>query len=250
MVVDVGAERREVATGARGDPAAERRVLERLRVVAQRQAVLAQLLLEPRPGGARLNASRLRDRVHVEHAVEPLEVDRDDAREAVADGRLDATHDARPASERDRRRAALLAPVEHGLELSLVPRVSDHVGKMVEAAAEGPHDVAVGLAVGVRGALVRVAAADPRKAAGGSIRGAGRSRSSSRTGDSTSTRREAQMPARRARRLLDLCGRRLLVLEPPAPELEAPLAHRRHGTGGRPLPGAHRHHRSARISGS
>ena len=236
--------------GARGDPAAERRVLERLRVVAQRQAVLAQLLFEPRPGGARLNASRLRDRIHVEHAVEPLEVDRDDAREAVADGRLDATHHARPASERDRRRAALLAPVEHGLELSLVPRVSDHVGKMVEAAAEGPHDVAVGLAVGMRGTLVRVAAADPRKAAWRLDPGRRQVQVVEPDRRFDVDGREAQMPARRARRLLDLCGRRLLVLEPPAPELEAPLAHGRHGTGGRPLPGAHRHHRSARISGS
>ena len=48
-VVDVRVERGEVAAGAGGDPAAERRVLERLRVVAQRQPVLAQLLLERRP---------------------------------------------------------------------------------------------------------------------------------------------------------------------------------------------------------
>ena len=57
-VVDVGVQRGEVAAGAGGDPAAERRVLERLRVVAQRQPVRLQLLLElrarwRRPGCAR-----------------------------------------------------------------------------------------------------------------------------------------------------------------------------------------------------
>ena len=56
-VVDVRVERREVAAGARRDPAAERRELERLREVAQRQAVRAQLVLERRarsrrPGSA------------------------------------------------------------------------------------------------------------------------------------------------------------------------------------------------------
>ena len=57
QVVDVGVEGREVAAGPGRDPAAEGRVLERLREVAQGQAVLAQLLLEhrarsPRPGSA------------------------------------------------------------------------------------------------------------------------------------------------------------------------------------------------------
>ena len=42
-VVDVGVERREVAAGARGDPAPQRRELKRLREVAQSQPVLAQL---------------------------------------------------------------------------------------------------------------------------------------------------------------------------------------------------------------
>ena len=68
-VVDVRVERREVAAGARGDPAAERRELEGLREVAQRQAVLGELLLEARAGRAGLDARGARDRVDLEHAV-------------------------------------------------------------------------------------------------------------------------------------------------------------------------------------
>ena len=63
--------RREVPAGARRDPAAERRELERLREVAQRQAVLAELL--PRAAGpvapAWIRAER-ETGVDLEHAVE------------------------------------------------------------------------------------------------------------------------------------------------------------------------------------
>ena len=48
-VVHVRVERREVPARARRDPAAERRVLEALRVVAQGEAVRRELLLEVRP---------------------------------------------------------------------------------------------------------------------------------------------------------------------------------------------------------
>ena len=65
--------------GAGRDPAAERRVLERLREVAQRQAVLAELRLERRAGRAGLDARRARDLVDLEHAVERAQVDRDRA---------------------------------------------------------------------------------------------------------------------------------------------------------------------------
>ena len=69
---------REVPARARGDPAAERRELERLREEAHRQPVLGELLLEPRPGRARLDARRARDRVDLEHAVQPRRGRRDD----------------------------------------------------------------------------------------------------------------------------------------------------------------------------
>ena len=57
-VVDVRQPRREVPARARGDPAAQRRQLERLREEAHRHPVLAELLLEPRPVGARPGCAR------------------------------------------------------------------------------------------------------------------------------------------------------------------------------------------------
>ncbi len=57
-VVDVGVEGREMPAGAGGDPAAQGRELERLREVAQGQAVLAQLVLQLRAGRAGLDQRR------------------------------------------------------------------------------------------------------------------------------------------------------------------------------------------------
>ncbi len=70
-VLDVGPDRREMARGAGGDPAAERRVLERLREVAQGEAVLAELAASSAgPVAPRLDARRAGDLVDLEQAVE------------------------------------------------------------------------------------------------------------------------------------------------------------------------------------
>ena len=57
-VVDVGVQGRVVAARSRREPAAERRELERLREVPQRQPVRAQLIFERGSVDARLNARR------------------------------------------------------------------------------------------------------------------------------------------------------------------------------------------------
>ena len=88
---------REVAAGPGRDPAAERRVLEGLREVAQGQAVLAQLLLQPRARRARLDPRRQRAGVDLQHAVEPAQVDRH--RRPLAQPRLDPADDAGAAAE-------------------------------------------------------------------------------------------------------------------------------------------------------
>src|SRR4029453_13071451 len=75
-VVDVRLQRREMAARAGGDPAAQRRVLERLRVVAEGLPVGLELLLEAGTRGPGLDAGRPRARINVEHAVEPAQVDR------------------------------------------------------------------------------------------------------------------------------------------------------------------------------
>ena len=76
-VVDVGPQRREVAAGPGGDPAAQRGELEGLREEPQRQLVGAELLLEHRSGGPGLDAGRARDGVDLEHPVESRQVERD-----------------------------------------------------------------------------------------------------------------------------------------------------------------------------
>ena len=120
-----------------------------------------QLVLERRTGRARLDSRRTRRAVHVENLVEPLQVDRDRSLVALVDPRLDASDDAGSAAERDRGGAGFGTPREHALELALVVREGDHVRRVVEPAAKGAHDVAVGLAVGVRGAVVYAGRADP-----------------------------------------------------------------------------------------
>jgi len=57
-VVDVRMERGVVAAGTRREPSAERRELERLREVPQRQTVRPQLVFERRPVHACLDARR------------------------------------------------------------------------------------------------------------------------------------------------------------------------------------------------
>ena len=228
QVVDVRVERREVPAGAGGDPAAERRELERLREVPQRQPMLAELVLEPRARRPGLDARGPRHGIDLEHAVERAQVERDSTRVAVAHGRLDTANHARPAAVRDRGRARVRAPFEHGLALALVARERDHVRRVVEAAAEGAHDVAVGLAVGVRGALVQLGRAD--------LGERGRRLEPRRRQLHVLERyraldlgvAEAEVRADRGRGLEHMLVRRLLVLEAPAPELASAR-----GRGGR-----------------
>src|SRR5437870_7538604 len=152
-LVDVGVERRVVAAGAGRDPAAERRELERLREVAEREPVRPELLLERGAEYAGLDARRARGAIDLEHAVEAGEIQGDGAGVARADGRLYAAHDARAASVRDDRRVRSRAPLEHGRDLLFRLREGDQVGRVREVAAQRAHHVAEGLAVGVPGAV-------------------------------------------------------------------------------------------------
>src|SRR6266850_7836380 len=76
-IVNVGVERGVVAAAAGGDPAAERGELEGLWEMAQRQAARLELAFQRRPKSAALYASRLRNRVDLEHAAEVFQVDGD-----------------------------------------------------------------------------------------------------------------------------------------------------------------------------
>jgi hypothetical protein len=154
--------------GASGDHPAQRGELKGLGEVAQRQLVPAQLLLEHRPRRPRSDSRRQRHGVHFEHAIERAEVQRDDAVKAPrVDGGFDAPDYARPAAEGDDRRVGGAGPLEHRLDPGLVHRMGDDVGRVVKAAPEGADDIAVGAAVGVKGALVGVGAADRAQGGGG-----------------------------------------------------------------------------------
>ena len=187
-VVDVRVERREVAAGARGDPAAERRELKRLREVAQRQPVLAELLLEPRAGRAGLDPRR--------SETGSTSSTRSSALRSIVTTPAKPLA-ARPPRRRRRRscrrrtgsppRRADSAHSSVGLDLGLGARARDDVRRVVEAPAERAHDVAVGAAVGVQRALVVARSSRSRERAGRSAAGA------------RAARRPTAAPAARAR---------------------------------------------------
>ena len=159
-------ERGEVTARARNDPSTERRVLEALRVMPQREAVRRELLLEPRTGRPRLDARGARHRVDLEHAVHRSQIDGDRAVPRAPAGPLDAADDARPAAEGDHRESIALAPREHARHVLFVTRERDRVGRPGEVPREGACDVAVPLAVRVQRALAPVDRDDRRELRG------------------------------------------------------------------------------------
>ncbi len=226
-VVDVRVQGRVVATGAGGDPATQCRVLKRLREVPQREAVLAQLLLEARARGARLDQGRARRGIHLQHTVHRLQIN---GHGRGIRRRLHPADDARAAAERDRRSASLLAPRENTFELALVRGMRHGIRRIVELPTKRPHDVAIRLPVRVRGALIGIAPAESGERAG-RLEPRGRKLDVLQASRALHLgRAEAEVLARSAGHRLHLLVRRLLVLEAPAPEL-ATARHRRGAYG-------------------
>ena len=94
-----------------------------------------------RAGRARLDARRARDGVDLEHAVERAQVDRDRAVVGVGHVGRHAADDRRAAAEGDRRDALAAAPLEQPLDVGLLARARDEVGRMLEAPAKAADDV-------------------------------------------------------------------------------------------------------------
>ncbi len=154
QIVDVGEERGVVAAGPGRQPAAEGGELEALRKVAQGQPVRPQLGFEVGPEHARLDPRRPAGGVDVEHAVEGGEVERDHAAAPVPAVLHSPDHrTARSVGHDDRVRA--LGPVQEVHDVLLAAGEGDLVRCRTEFAAQGPYDVAVGLAVGVGGPVRR-----------------------------------------------------------------------------------------------
>src|SRR6185369_8410447 len=112
---------------------------------------------------ARLDARRARRAIDLEHTVESSEVERDGAAPAAVEPRLDAADDARAAAVRDHREPLAGTPVENRGDVCRARRESDEVGRVWILAPQGTHDVAAGLAVGVAGAIRRIAREELRQ---------------------------------------------------------------------------------------
>ena len=161
-IVNVGVERRKVSAAARRDPAAERRIFEALREVTQREAVRAQLRFECGAVCAAFDQCGARGRVDLLHFVHAAQVDRDRAVVAVA-LRFDTAAHARAAAER--RHGCVLAsrPIQHRDQFRFVTRIGDDVGCGCVVACQAAAELGIGLAVGVRDAVVMVAGAERKR---------------------------------------------------------------------------------------
>src|SRR5690348_11723254 len=107
-----------------------------------------------RARGAALDTRRARDLVELEQPVQRAEVDRDGPLARRRDARRDPADDRRAAAVGDRGDALIRTPLQKPLDLALVARARDEVGRALEATVEAVDDVGVGLAQGVRGAGV------------------------------------------------------------------------------------------------
>ena len=228
-VLDVGAHRREVTRRARRDPAPEGRELERLREVAERHRVRAQPRLEHGARRSGLDARGARELVDLQHAVHCPQVHRDGAVVAVRDLRRDASDDRGPAAVGDRGHALARAPFEHPLNVLLIARKRDEVGRMFEFAAKAAHHVHVGLSQRVRRARVVVIRGYLRQRARHADAGSAQLQGLQRSGllELTDHDRDLiQALGQRARALAQLLDRRPLVLIAPPPVLGSARRHR------------------------
>ena len=119
-----------------------------------------QLVLERGAEHARFDLRGAGALVDLEHPAEPPQVEADGACEVVSDVRLDAPDHRRAAPVRDDGDPAAGAPVEDRRDILLGLGQRDEVGWLRELAAQGPHEIAVRLAVGMAGTLVRVVRAE------------------------------------------------------------------------------------------
>ena len=156
-VVDVGGAGRVVTAGAGREPAAERRVLEGLREVAEGDAVRGEAGLERGAEGAGADARGTRELIDLVDAGELREIEAGDAGPvgARAERELDATDDAGAAAVGDRGDASGGAPVEDGGDVGGAARAQDDIGRGREVAGEAADQIGIAAAVGVRGAIAR-----------------------------------------------------------------------------------------------
>ncbi len=147
-VVDAAVARRRLTGGARGDVAAERRLLVALGVVPERQAVRLEGPLDVGAAQPRLEGRETGILIDVEQLIHPSQVDGDHAGERAlpAAGGPHAAHDARATTEGHDRDALGAAHLEEPLHLPRVSRLDDGVGRLRPVATPQPPQVGVALA--------------------------------------------------------------------------------------------------------
>ena len=125
---------------------------ERVREVPEGPAAIAQLSLELRAEDARLHARQARDLVDLQHAVEPVEIERDHRSLLVGLG-AEAAGDAGAAPERDQHCVRVQHRMHNGRDLVLVGGRHDDIGQASELAATLADEVAQALAPRVHHAV-------------------------------------------------------------------------------------------------
>ena len=139
-VVDVRRQRRKMAAGAGGDPAAQgSNIRSSAGNVEKRQPVRLERRLEREAENAGLDRAARLVAIHFEHAVQAPHVEADRARITVADDGLDAAHHRRAGAERNDRDLRSRRPVEHGGDVGFRLRERDVVRRVGEIASEGAH---------------------------------------------------------------------------------------------------------------
>ena len=230
-VVDVRELRREVPAGARRDPAAERRELERLREEAHRQAVRAEQLLDA-AGRSRPRRCAPRARPRRARAARRARRGRATARRRSAPGSA-ARRRRRRSSRRRRGSTATFAPAAHSSSAStsrLVARARDEVRARARR-RRGTRGRCRGRTCRRRASRASrcVLRADRARASpgGGATRGAGSVTAPSATGLLELAGGEAEQRGDPRRRLERLRGGERRVLEAPAPGAARAPRHRR-----------------------
>ena len=144
------------ARAGRGE-AADRGVLPRLRVVAERQALGGEQRLGLGTAQARLEGRGHRGVVDRDQPLHPHQVEAEHAGEPLASGDQ-PTRDRRTAAERDHREVVLDREGEHGRDLVVGAGTYDGVGRVGQVAGPHPEQVGRGLAAGAQPAGLVVGA--------------------------------------------------------------------------------------------
>ena len=147
---------RLLARAARRDPAAQRRELEALRIMAERHAMVLKLFFQRGPVDARLDARGHRHLVDADDARHHRHVHGQHRAVERFRQRVDAAHHGRAAAEGHQRNVFFLRELHHRHHFIGRAGINDAVRRHVELARAHVKQVVIGLAARMEGAFVIV----------------------------------------------------------------------------------------------